>query len=88
MLTFIYIQTSCAVLNSGISLADNENIALYNDDCPKHLQLEFHISRSYNLRSSAAPLSMASPSFNSLPDNVRQLTDYFSFVKETRKFLF
>ena len=73
--------------------------ALYEEDCPKHLQLEFHISCSYNLRSSAAPLlyvpreadifkSMAARSFNSLPDNVRQLTDYFSFVKATRKFLF
>ena len=31
--------------------------ALYiNEDCPKHLQLEFHTSCSYNLRPSAAPL--------------------------------
>ena len=31
---------------------------------------------------------MAARSFNSLPDNVRQLTDYFAFVKATMKFLF
>ena len=72
--------------------------ALYiNEDCPKHLQLEFHTSCSYNLRPSAAPLLyvpttdfkfMAARSIDSLSDNVRQLTDYFSFVKATRKFLF
>ena len=32
--------------------------------------------------------SMAARSFNSLPDSVRQLTDYHTFAKATRKYLF
>ena len=66
--------------------------ALYNEDCPKHLQLEFHTSCSYNLRSSVAPLlfvpresdnfkSMAARSFNSLPDNARPQGIFFQKAK-------
>ena len=66
---------------------------------PKHLQLEFQRSCSYNLRSSDAPRlsvpretdtfkSIAARSFNSLPDSVRHLTDYHKFAKATRKYLF
>ena len=82
-----------------LSLLKMTHKSLYYKGWPKHLQLEFQRSCSYNLRSSDAPQlsvpretdtfkSMAARSFNSLPDSVRQLTDYHTFAKATRKYLF
>ena len=73
--------------------------SLYYEGWPNHLQLEFQRSCSYNLRSSDDPRlsvpretdtfkSMAARSLNSLPDRVRQLIDYHTFAKATRKYFF
>ena len=71
--------------------------SLYYEGWPKHLQLEFQRSCSYNLRSSDAPrlsVPRETDTFKSmaaryyLPDSVRQLTDYHTFAKATRKYLF
>ena len=81
-----------------LSLLKLTHKSLYYEGWPKHLQLEFQRSCSYNLRSSDAPrLSvpretdtfklMAARSFNSLPGSVRHLTDYHTFAKATRKYL-
>ena len=77
-----------------LSLLKMTHKSLYYEGWPKHLQLEFQRPCSYNcnLRSSDAPRlsvpretntfkSMAARSFNSLPDSVRQLTDYHTFAK-------
>ena len=82
-----------------LSLLKMTHKSLHYKGWPKHLQLEFQKSCSYNLRSSDAPQlsvpretdtfkSMAARSFHSLPDSVRQLTDYHTFSKATRKYLF
>ena len=82
-----------------LSLLKMTHKSLNHEGWPKHLQLEFQRSCSYNLRSSDAPQlsvpretdtfkSMAARSFNSLPDSVRQLIDYHTFAKATRKYLF
>ena len=71
-----------------LSLLKLTHKSLYYEGWPKHFQLEFQRSCSYNLRSSDAPRlsvpretdtfkSMAARSFNSLPDSVRHLTDYY-----------
>ena len=82
-----------------LSLLKVTHKSLYYEGWPKHLQLGFQRSCSYNLRSSDAPRlsvpretdtfkSMAARSFISLADSVRQLTDYHAFAKATRKYLF
>jgi len=82
-----------------LSLLKTTHKSLYYEGWPKHLQLVFQRSCSYNIRSSDAPQlsvpretdtfkSMAARSFNSLLDSVRQLSDYHTFAKATRKYLF
>ena len=82
-----------------LSLLKMTHKSLCYEGWPKHLQLEFQSSCSYNPRSSDAPRlsvpketdtfkSMAARSFDSLADTVRQLTDYHTFAKATRKYLF
>ena len=77
-----------------LSLLKVTHKSLYYEGWPKNLQLEFQRSCSYNLLRFSVPRetdtfkSMAARSFNSLPDSVRQLTDYHTFTKATRKHLF
>ena len=50
---------TASILNHGLLSVKSMKIthkALYNEDCPNYLQLEFRFPCSYNLRLSAAPL--------------------------------
>ena len=74
--------------------------ALFSENWPNNLRLDLRTVNAYNLRSSVAPqLSvpgmketdtfqhMAAQSFNSLPDYIRNITEYRRFIIETKKLL-